>query len=90
MIVITMTYSEAKVEQERLEKIVRETTFALTQFPKVPPYNLTPDYVKASPEYKKAKMDFDAAWYNLRIFNVMFVKRFKREISEEPRRQKNR
>lgn len=47
------------------------------------PNGLTPDNVKAMPEWQQAKADFDKAFAELRNFNGWFMKNFKKEIKEE-------
>lgn len=44
---------------------------------------MTPDHVKAMPEWKEAKRCFDVAFQSLRNFNGWFNKAFKKEINEE-------
>ena len=56
-------------------------------FRKIPrgPMGLTPDPVKAMPEYQAAKAAYDAAFAALRDFNGKYVKIFKAEIQAERR-----
>jgi hypothetical protein len=44
---------------------------------------MTPDHVKAMPEWQAAKKDFDQAFAQLRNFNGWYVKTFKKEIAQE-------
>ena len=44
---------------------------------------MTPDHVKAMPEWQQAKKDFDLAFAQLRNFNGWYVKTFKKEIAQE-------
>lgn len=44
---------------------------------------MTPDHVKAVPEWQQAKKDFDQAFAQLRNFNGWYVKTFKKEIAQE-------
>jgi len=44
---------------------------------------LTPDHVKAMPEWQQAKKDFDLAFAQLRNFNGWYMKAFKKEIAQE-------
>lgn len=46
---------------------------AMGRFPRGP-MGLTPDDVKASPEWRKAKARYDRAFANLRAFNAAMVK----------------
>jgi len=70
-----MTYQEAKEIRATIEANVGQTSAALRSFPKGP-MGLTPDAVKASPEYCAAKAAYDAAFNRLRTFNASFVKAF--------------
>jgi len=44
---------------------------------------MTPDFVKAMPEWQQAKKEFDKAFAELRNFNGWYVKTFKKEIAAE-------
>lgn len=44
---------------------------------------LTPDHVKAMPEWQQAKQEYDLAFTQLRDFNCWYVKTFKKEIAAE-------
>jgi hypothetical protein len=44
---------------------------------------LTPDHVRATSEYKRAKADLDTAFSNLRTANSFLVKNFKKELRAE-------
>ena len=46
---------------------------------------LTPDSVKASPEYRRARAEFNAAMRALQAFNARHLKRFKAQIAAEQR-----
>ena len=46
-------------------------------------FGLTPDHVKAMPEWQQAKDDFDRAFAELRAFNGWYMKTFKKEIMLE-------
>lgn len=89
-----MSYEEAKHEQERLEQKLRAATQALNEIKGagsaekvagISVMNLTPDSVKATPEYKAAKAAVDKAFAELRNFNELFTKKFKNEIKEDRR-----
>ncbi|QDJ96225.1 hypothetical protein Xoosp13_38 [Xanthomonas phage Xoo-sp13] len=56
----------------------------LQKFPKGP-MGLTPDHVKATPEFKFAKYVFDLAFKKLREFNGEFNRKFKAEIKADRR-----
>ena len=44
---------------------------------------MTPDHVRAMPEWQQAKKEFDKAFTELRNFNGWYVKTFKKEITAE-------
>lgn len=46
---------------------------------------MTPDHVKAMPEWQEAKRTFDTSFSELRNFNGWFNKTFKKEIKETQR-----
>ena len=47
------------------------------------PMGLTPDDVKNTPEYRIAKQAMDKAFAELRAFNAVYAKRFKKELAIE-------
>lgn len=49
---------------------------------------LTPDFVKAMPEYKEARTAYDLSFAKLRAFNGWFVKRFKKECAADRQKAK--
>jgi hypothetical protein len=74
-----MTYLEAKMRRDAIEADVSRLSAALQSFP-TGPMGLTPDATKALPEYRIAKIAFDAAFERSRRFNGRFVKAFAKEI----------
>lgn len=68
-----MNETERK-ERDDLEAEVRAAGAALKSFPKGA-MGLTPDAVKASPEWKAAKNRYDRAFAALRAFNSKRVRR---------------
>lgn len=44
---------------------------------------MTPDFVKAMPEWQQAKKEYNKAFAELRNFNGWYIKTFKKEISAE-------
>lgn len=46
-------------------------------------YGMTPDHVKAMPEWQKAKREFDKAFSELRNYNGWYMKTFKKEVMAE-------
>lgn len=65
-----------------LEKEVRIANQALRAFPRGP-MGLTPDAVRITPEWPDAKQLFDRAWTNLREFNKIYMKKYKKELWAE-------
>lgn len=78
------TYAEAKAVRDAIDAEGREAGKVLNAFPKGA-MNLTPDAVKATPEWKAAKARSDALFQKLRTFNTWFVKAFAAEIRAERR-----
>lgn len=76
-----MDYEQAKARKAELEQRHSEASAAL------PSYGgkLTPDAVKATPEWQALKRAYDQAFSELRTFNQWYVKKFKREIRKERR-----
>ncbi len=78
-----MTYEEAKVVKADLEaKLAAIVTPPLAGSG---PMGLTPDHVKATPEWKAYRIAHDTAFAALRNFNGWYVKTFKKEIRAERR-----
>ena len=78
------TLQEALVQAKRLE-IQHQTLSA--QLNAVPgassgPLWLTPDSVKAKPEWQRLKRETDEALYALQSFNRWYVKKFAKELRE--------
>lgn len=80
-----MNYEEAKAYKLTLEALNNAANDALKGFDKYgkSDMGMTPDFVKAMPEFKAAKLAFDISLNNLRNFNGKFNKVFKKEIAEE-------
>lgn len=83
-----MTYTEAKAKCAEVETRVCAAGAALKAFPKGS-MGLTPDAVKASPEYKAAKAEFDAAFFAQRQINRFINKHFKQERLADVRARRN-
>jgi hypothetical protein len=79
-----MTYQEAKAIRASIEGEVKRLGDALRLFP-VGPMGLTPDAVKASPEFRAAKSAFDVAFAQLRTTNDYLRRAFSTEIRAERR-----
>ena len=80
-----MNFQEAKAYKAQLENLLDFADKRLKAFDSYgkSPMGLTPDHVKAMPEWKEAKMAFEIAFQNLRNFNAKYTKAFKKEIQEE-------
>jgi len=77
-----MTYEEAKAAQNAIEAELKHYQSVLAAFPRGP-MNLTPDAVRALPEWQAAKNGCDSAFARLRKFNAFFVPTFKAELRAE-------
>lgn len=75
-------FEEARAEEALVEKEMSEAQAAIDAFPRGP-MGLTPDAVRALPEYRAAKARVDKAFARLRAFNAVFVKRFAKELRAE-------
>lgn len=82
-----MNYEQAKQHKANLETINDKASEALQAFDKLgkSAMGLTPDHVKAMPEWQKAKREFDVSFANLRAFNGQFAKVFRKEIQAQRR-----
>lgn len=84
----TPTFAQAKLQYERnyaaLNLASKELQSFLSQFPPGP-MGLTPDHVKAMPEFKRLKGAFDRQFQATRAFNSRFTKDFKTELNAERR-----
>lgn len=65
--------AEVKAASARLKEVAG---------PERTPMGITPDSVKATPEWKAARRAFDNAFARSRTFNGRYVKHFKAEIRE--------
>lgn len=79
-------YDQAKRVRDQLEEEVKATGSALTALSGGGRMNMTPDHVRKTPEWQKAKREADAAFAALRAFNTVFVRRFESEIAARRRR----
>jgi len=73
-----MTYASAKAHQDKLTAACTEAGKALKAYPRNA-IGLTPDHVKASPEWRRARRAYDLAFAELRAFNAGFVKTYAKE-----------
>lgn len=76
------SFKAARQKQDQLEAESTRTGRVMDSFPKGP-MNLTPDSVRASPEWKAAKAASDKAFQDYRNFNGMMVKAFPNELKVE-------
>lgn len=84
-----MSYVQYVIVRNALRKSVAETGAVLGAFPKGE-MGLTPDDVKASPEYRKAKAAYDHAFHALRAVNAKGTKLYKKELAKEREERRNR
>jgi len=81
-----MDYESAKAHKRQLEQRVSELSSRLQNYPKGD-MGLTPDYVKALPEFQRDKRAHDKAFEDLQRFNTWFIrnygKRYRREVKEK-------
>lgn len=78
-------YVSAKTQRDALQAEVDRTGAALRALSGGGAMGLTPDDVKASPEWQAAKRAYDAAFAALRQFNQRFTKDFAQDIRAERR-----
>lgn len=79
---IITTYEQARTVRDNAEQTLKRAGAIMDRFPKGP-MGLTPDSVKAIPEWKAAKMEADQAFATLRAINAFIVKYFKKESRAE-------
>ena len=77
-----MTFAQGKAIQASLEADVKNHSVTLWAFPRGA-MGVTPDSVKATPEWQTAKRNYAVAFSKLRAFNSEFIKTFKRELTAE-------
>ena len=87
-----MTYEIAKQSKAALYVKLDAAEKALKAFDSFgkSSMGMTPDHVKAMPEWQAAKREFDRVFAEVRNFNGWFVKTFKKEIRKEPRKYGNK
>ncbi|MNC28828.1 hypothetical protein D3C76_165270 [compost metagenome] len=74
------TFEQAKEKQDQLNAACDTASNTLNKYP-VGPMGLTPDNIKATPEYRRDKACFEIAFKALQDYNKWFCKRWKRELS---------
>jgi hypothetical protein len=75
-------FAEAKAEQARLEQEMSAAEGVLKTFPRGA-MGLTPDHVRATPEWQAAKARSSKAFKALQDFNTDFVSTFAKELRAE-------
>ncbi|MGG0308406.1 hypothetical protein ABEY43_06670 [Priestia megaterium] len=81
-----MTYTEAKEIKNQLENKNDLNSNVLNSFEKNS-MGMTPDHIRATPEYQKTKKEYDLSFAELRNFNGWYVKTFKKEIQADRRKR---
>lgn len=79
-------YAAAKKQRDSLEEEANRAGKALKALSGGGAMGMTPDAVRATPEWKRAKRESDEAFKALQDFNEVYVKRFKDEIRQDRRR----
>jgi len=80
-----MTYEEAKLHKQELEKICESNSNKLNSFEKSK-MGLTPDHIRNLPEWQETKKLFNNSFTELRSFNQIFLQTFKKEYASERRK----
>jgi hypothetical protein len=80
-----MNYTEAKELKAKAENAERQAAAVLQQArgTQAGPMGLTPDHVKASPEFQAAYASHAAAFRHMQTVNSWFCKAFKKEYAAE-------
>lgn len=80
-------FNKAKARYNELEDAADAASKRLRAIPGISsgPMGLTPDAVKVTPEFRKARADYDAAAKTLKTYAAWYVKTFKKEITAERR-----
>jgi hypothetical protein len=74
------TFEQAKEKQDQLDAECKAMGLKLEQYPRGP-MGLTPDKIKASPEWRRDQANFEIAFKALQTYNKWFCKRWKKELS---------
>jgi hypothetical protein len=77
-----MTYEEAKLHKQKLEKNSDILGDKLNAFERNE-MGLVPDNIRKSEEYQMANIQFKKAFKELQKFNIYFTKTFKKESAKE-------
>jgi hypothetical protein len=84
---IKMTYEEAKAYKQQLDEKSKIDSDLLNSFEKNS-MGMTPDHIRETTEWKKAKQSSEKSFSELKNFNSWFMKNFKKEYAAD--RRKNR
>ena len=83
---LKVTFEDAKKIKAQLEENCKKLGDAFDKYPRGA-MGLTPDHIRATPEYQREKKLYNIAFTQLQNFNKVYVKQFKKELAEE---RKNR
>lgn len=72
----------AKIERNKIEEELSAANSALIKYPRGL-MGLTPDAIRATPEWQHEKRHAEAAFKKLQRFNISFLKTYKKEIQSE-------
>lgn len=78
-----MNYATARAEKLHLELASKQANAALIALSSGGPMGMTPDSVKATPQWQSARKASDKAFNDLRAFNGWFLRTFKTEYVAE-------
>lgn len=76
-------FAQAKKVRDQLEADADATGSVLKALSGGGPMNFTPEHVRKTSEWQKAKREADAAFTALRTYNSVFVRRFKKELADD-------
>lgn len=80
---------EALKHKEALEAAYKHASDTLQAFPRLG-NGLTPDSVRALPEWQEAKQKYNHAFENLRNFNAQFMKQYAKEYRDHIKTQRKK
>lgn len=78
-------YLAARAQRDAIQAEVDQAAATLRPLSGGGAMGLTPDAMRATPEWQAARRAYDAAFARLRQFNTTFTKQFAREIREDSR-----
>ena len=65
--------------QDSLNAALDSAGSALDKYAKGGTFGLTPDHIKATPQWQADRLAFDTSMRNLREFNTVFLRNYKKE-----------